>query len=78
MKNYKATIHLTKKSDAAELETEIKEAEFGGKNPEESISYLMEMAFAFGRDPQIKNFSIMSVEEIEEFSPPVAAPAAAA
>ena len=64
MKNYKATIHLTKTSK----ETEIKVTEFGGKNPEESLSYMMEMAFAFGRDPQIENFSIMSLEEIEEFS----------
>ena len=64
MKKYKATIHLTKTSK----DTEIKEAEFGGKNPEESLSFMMEMAFAFGRDPQIENFSIMSVEEIEEFS----------
>ena len=63
MKNYKATIHLTKSG-----ETEIKEAEFGGKNPEESLSNMMEMAFAFGRDPKIENFSIMSVEEIEGFS----------
>ena len=63
MKNYKATIHLTKSG-----ETEIKEAEFGGKTPEESLSYLMEMAFAFGRDPEVENFSIISVDEIAEFS----------
>ncbi len=63
MKNYKATIHLTKSG-----ETEIKEAEFGGKTPDESLSYLMEMAFAFGRDPEVENFSIISVDEIEEFS----------
>ena len=68
MKNYKATIHLTKKSGETETETEIKEAEFGGKNPEESLSFMMEMAFAFGRDPEIENFSIISVEEIENFS----------
>lgn len=70
MKNYKATIHLTKSGT-----TEIREAEFGGRTPEESISNMMEMAFAFGRDPEVENFSIMSVEEIEEFS---AAPPAAA
>lgn len=64
MKNYKTTIHLTK----AGGETEIKEAEFGGKSPEESLSNMMEMAFAFGRDSNIENFSIISVEEIEEFS----------
>lgn len=64
MKNYKAIVHLTKTSG----ETEIKEAEFGGKNPEESLSYMMEMAFAFGRNSEIENFSIMGVEEIEEFS----------
>jgi hypothetical protein len=70
MKNYKATIHLTKTG-----KTEIREAEFGGKNPDESLTNMMEMAFAFGRDPEIENFSIMSLEEIEEFS---AAPAATA
>lgn len=63
MKNYKATIHLTKSN-----ETEIKEAEFGGKTPEESLSNMMEMAFAFGRDPEIKSFSIISLEEIEGFT----------
>jgi hypothetical protein len=63
MKNYKATIHLTKSGN-----TEIKEAEFGGRTPDESLSNMMEMAFAFGRDPEVENFSIMSVEEIEEFS----------
>jgi len=74
MKNYKATIHLTKKAGETETnETEIKEAEFGGKNPEESLSNMMEMAFALGRDPEIENFSIISVEEIEGFS--AAAPA---
>lgn len=61
MKNYKVTIHLTKSG-----ETEIKEAEFGGRTPEESLSNLMETAFAFGRDTEVENFSIMSVEEIKE------------
>lgn len=61
MKNYKVTIHLTKSGD-----TEIKEAEFGGKTPDESLTYLLEMAFALGRDPEVENFSIMSVEEIKE------------
>lgn len=61
MKNYKVTIHLTKSG-----ETEIKEAQFGGKKPDESLSYLMEMAFAFGRDSEVENFSVISVEEIKE------------
>lgn len=69
MKNYRVTIHVTKAGD-----TEIKEAEFGGKTPGESLTYLMEIAFAFGRDPEVENFSIMSVDEIEEFT---AAPAQA-
>ena len=71
MKNYKATIHLTKAG-----KTEIKEAEFGGRNPDESLSFMMEMAFAFGRDPEVENFSIISVEEIEEFSAPPASASA--
>jgi hypothetical protein len=70
MKNYKVTIHTTKAG-----ETSIKEAEFGGKNPEESLTYLMETAFAFGRDPEVENFSIMSVDEIEEFTDAAPAPA---
>ena len=70
MKNYKVTIHITKAG-----ETEIKEAEFGGAKPDESLTYLMEMAFAFGRDASIENFSIMSVEEIEEFTAAAPAPA---
>jgi hypothetical protein len=61
MKNYKVTIHLTKSGD-----TEIKESEFGGRTPEESLSNLLEMAFAFGRDPEVENFSVMMVEEIKE------------
>lgn len=72
MKNYKVTIHLTKAG-----ETEIKETEFGGKTPDESLSNLMEMAFAFGRNPEIENFSIISVEEIPEFSTAPAPTAAA-
>lgn len=63
MKNYKVTIHLTKSG-----ETEIREAEFGGKTPDESLTNLMEMAFALGRDPEVENFSVMSVDEIEEFT----------
>ena len=70
MKNYKVTIHITKAGD-----TEIKEAEFGGATPDESLSFLMDMAFAFGRDPEIENFSIMSVDEIEEFTAAAPAPA---
>ncbi len=70
MKNYRVTIHLTKAGD-----TEIKEAEFGGKTPDESLTYLMEMAFAFGRDAEVENFSIMSVDEIEEFTAAAPAPA---
>jgi hypothetical protein len=61
MKNYKITIHLTKAG-----ETEIKEAEFGGRTPDESLSNLLEMAFAFGRDPEVENFSVMIVEEIKD------------
>ena len=63
MKNYKVTIHLTKAGD-----TEIKEAEFGGATPDESLSFLLEMAFDLGRDPEIENFSVMSVDEIDEFT----------
>ncbi len=70
MKNYRVTIHLTKAG-----ETDIKEAEFGGRTPEESLTYLMEIAFAFGRDPEVENFSIMSVDEIEEFTAAAPAPA---
>ncbi len=69
MKNYRVTIHLTRAG-----ETEIKEAEFGGKNPDESLSYLMEMAFDMGRDPEVENFSIIT-DEIEEFTAAAPAPA---
>jgi hypothetical protein len=61
MKNYRVTIHLTKAGAS-----EIKEAEFGGRTPDESLSNLMEMAFALGRDPEVENFSVMIVEEIKE------------
>lgn len=63
MKNYKVTLNITKAG-----ETEIMEAEFGGKTPDESITNLMELAFEFGRDPAIEHFSVMMVEEIEEFT----------
>jgi hypothetical protein len=49
-------------------ETEIMEAEFGGRTPDESITNLMELAFAFGRDAEVEHFSVMSVEEIDEFT----------
>jgi hypothetical protein len=63
MKNYKVTLNITRAG-----ETEIMEAEFGGRTPDESITNLMELAFAFGRDPKVEHFSVMSVEEIEEFT----------
>jgi hypothetical protein len=63
MKNYKVTLNITKAG-----ETEIMEAEFGGRTPDESITNLMELAFAFGRDAAVEHFSVMSVEEIEEFT----------
>ena len=63
MKNYKVTLNITRAG-----ETEIMEAEFGGRTPDESITNLMELAFDFGRDPEIEHFSVMSVDEIEEFS----------
>ena len=63
MKNYKVTLALTKAG-----ETEIKETEFGGRTPDESLTNLMELAFTFGRDPEVEHFSVMSVDEIEEFT----------
>jgi len=63
MKNYKVTLNITRSG-----ETEIIEAEFGGKTPDESITNLMELAFELGRDPQVEHFSVMSVDEIEEFT----------
>ncbi len=63
MKNYKVTLNITKAG-----ETEILEAEFGGKTPDESITNLMDLAFEFGRDPKVEHFSVMSVDEIEEFT----------
>jgi hypothetical protein len=63
MKNYKVTLNITRAG-----ETEIMEAEFGGRTPDESITNLMELAFAFGRDAEVEHFSVMSVEEIEEFT----------
>jgi hypothetical protein len=63
MKNYKVTLNITRAG-----ETEIIEAEFGGRTPDESITNLMDLAFSFGRDPAVEHFSVMSVEEIEEFT----------
>jgi len=63
MKNYKVTLNITRAG-----ETEIMEAEFGGRTPDESITNLMELAFAFGRDAEVEHFSVMSVEEIDEFT----------
>ena len=63
MKNYKVTLNITRAG-----ETEIKEAEFGGKTPDESITNLMELAYEFGRDAGVEHFSVMSVDEIEEFT----------
>ena len=63
MKNYKVTLVITKAG-----ETETMEAEFGGKTPDESITNLMELAFDFGRDAEVEHFSVMSVDEIEEFT----------
>lgn len=63
MKNYKVTLNITRAG-----ETEIKETEFGGKTPDESITNLMELAFEFGRDAEVEHFSVMSVDEIEEFT----------
>lgn len=61
MKNYKITIHVTKSG-----ETEIKEADFGGRTPDESFANLMELAFEMGRDATVERISVMSVEEIPE------------
>lgn len=61
MKNYRVTIHLTKSG-----ETEVKEAEFGGPTPDESLTYLLEMAFKLGRDAEVENFSVISVDEVKE------------
>jgi len=63
MKNYKVTLVVTKDG-----ETETMEAEFGGRTPDESITNLMELAFEFGRNPKIEHFSVMRVEEIDEFT----------
>ena len=63
MKNYKVTLNITRAG-----ETEIMEAEFGGRTPDESITNLMELAFAFGRDAEVEHFTVMSVDEIEEFT----------
>ena len=63
MKNYKVTLNITRAG-----ESEVMEAEFGGKTPDESITNLMELAFEFGRDPEVEHFSVMSVDEIEEFT----------
>jgi hypothetical protein len=63
MKNYKVTLNITRAG-----ETEILETEFGGKTPDESITNLMDLAFGFGRDPEVEHFSVMSVEEIDEFT----------
>lgn len=63
MKNYKVTLNITRAG-----ETEIMEAEFGGRTPDESITNLMELAFAFGRDEEVEHFTVMSVDEIEEFT----------
>ena len=63
MKNYKVTLNITRAG-----ESEIMEAEFGGRTPDESITNLMELAFEFGRDAEIEHFSVMSVDEIEEFT----------
>ena len=70
MKNYKVILNITKAG-----ETEILEAEFGGKTPDESITNLMDLAFEFGRDQNIEHFSVMSVDEIEEFTAAAPAPA---
>ena len=48
MKNYKVTLNITRAG-----ETEIMEAEFGGRTPDESITNLMELAFALGRDAKV-------------------------
>jgi hypothetical protein len=69
MKNYKVTLNITKAG-----ESEIMEAEFGGRTPDESITNLMELAFEFGRDTEVEHFSVMSVDEIEEFSTLAATP----
>jgi len=69
MKNYKVTLNITRAG-----ESEIMEAEFGGRTPDESITNLMELAFEFGRNPEIEHFSVMSVEEIEEFTTLAATP----
>ncbi|HVE56120.1 MAG TPA: hypothetical protein VNB22_04775 [Pyrinomonadaceae bacterium] len=63
MKNYKVTLNITRAG-----ETEIMEAEFGGRTPDESITNLMELAFELGRDAEVEHFSVMSVDEIEEFT----------
>lgn len=63
MKNYKITLSITRSG-----ETEIMEPEFGGRTPDESITNLMELAFELGRDKEVEHFSVMSVEEIEEFT----------
>ena len=70
MKNYKVTLNITKAG-----KTEILEAEFGGRTPDESITNLMDLAFSFGRDAEIEHFSVMSVDEIEEFTALAPAPA---
>ncbi len=63
MKNYKVTLNITRAG-----ETEILDAEFGGRTPDESITNLMDLAFSLGRDAAVEHFSVMSVDEIEEFT----------
>jgi hypothetical protein len=63
MKNYKVTLNITRAG-----ETEMLEAEFGGRTPDESITNLMDLAFTFGRDPEVEHFTVMSVDEIAEFT----------
>ena len=61
MKNYKITIHVTKKDD-----TEVKELSFGGRTPDESFENMIELAFQLGRNPENERLAVMSVEEVAE------------
>jgi hypothetical protein len=63
MKNYKVTIQLRKSTGM-----EIKEVEFGGKTNGEVIADAFQIAWSFQDIPDIKECSILKVEETGETS----------
>jgi hypothetical protein len=61
MKNYKVTIELRKPTG-----TEIREVEFGGKTNGEAIADAFQIAWSFQDVPNVKECSVLKVEEIDE------------